>query len=95
MRSVDENTEPYQVLLSSGVRRQMVPLTPEVCHRIHTKLGQLAELSALTLGYVQSLPQRAVLNAEEQGFSIRYEIDDANRTLTAIEIVGRQAESGG
>jgi hypothetical protein len=68
------------------------PLAPDVSHRIRTKLGELAELSALTLGYVQSLPQHAVLNAEEQGFAIRYEIDDAHRTLTAIEICERRGD---
>ena len=86
MRSLDDSEAPYRVQLSLGAERQMEAIEPEVRRRVRKRLGQLAELSALTLGYVQSLPQRAVLNAEEQGLAIRYEVDDANRTLTAIAI---------
>lgn len=89
MRALDDEHEPYRVQLSLGALRQLEPLEPQMRDRVRSRLGQLAELSALSRGYVQSLP-RAVLRAEEEGLSIRYEVDDDHCTLTAFEILGPQ-----
>jgi mRNA-degrading endonuclease RelE of RelBE toxin-antitoxin system len=86
MRALPSTPEPYTVRLSPLAAKQLAELPPGLQSQAHSHLSQLADLASFAAGYSLSVDKINSLVADSGGISIRYDINDAGRSLTVLEL---------
>ena len=81
-----ETPLPYRIRFSDTAAKQVEDFDVSSRERLDWKALELADLAAFAVGYSVSMPGLEALFADLEGMSIRYEVDNAAKTLTILSV---------